>query len=75
MVGSQHRQHAQKGGGGADGGVYHSRDELHRIPDGLCDDVVAAASARPEVDTWVCPPRDRIVRVTARWTRGCVHLV
>ena len=45
MVGSQHRQHAQKGGGGADGGVYHSRDELHRIPDGLCDDVVRGCQA------------------------------
>jgi hypothetical protein len=50
MVGSRHRQHAQKGGGGAEN-VFHTRDELHRIPGDLCLDVVraAAASARPEV--------------------------
>jgi hypothetical protein len=49
MVGSRHRQHAQKGGGGSEN-VFHTRDELHRIPGELCDDVVAAAaSARPEV--------------------------
>jgi hypothetical protein len=39
MLGTRHREHAQKGGGGADN-VYHTRDELHRIPRGLCMDVV-----------------------------------
>ncbi len=39
MIGSRHLEHAQKGGGGADN-VYHTRDDLHRIPDGLCMDVV-----------------------------------
>jgi hypothetical protein len=39
MVGKQHKEHAQKGGGGA-GNAYHTRDELHRIPHGLCLDVV-----------------------------------
>ena len=39
MVGSRHLAHAQKGGGGATN-AYHSRDELHRIPEGLCADVV-----------------------------------
>ena len=50
MRGSRHLAHAQKGGGGVTN-AYFSRDELHRIPGELCDDVVraAAASARPEV--------------------------
>ena len=48
MIGSRHLAHAQKGGGGVTN-AFHSRDELHRIPGELCDDVVAAASARPEV--------------------------
>jgi hypothetical protein len=39
MIGSQHRAHAQRGGGGATN-AYHTRDELHRIPEGLCEDVV-----------------------------------
>jgi SAM-dependent methyltransferase len=39
MVGNIHMEHAQKGGGGASN-VYHTRDELHRIPQGLCMDVV-----------------------------------
>ena len=39
MVGTQHRQHAQKGGGGTED-VYHTRDELHRIPEEMCRDVV-----------------------------------
>jgi hypothetical protein len=39
MVGNIHMEHAQKGGGGASN-VYHTRDELHRIPPGLCMDVV-----------------------------------
>ena len=43
MLGTRHREHAQKGGGGVDN-AYHSRDELHRIPEGLCMDVVAFAA-------------------------------
>jgi hypothetical protein len=39
MRGRRHLEHAQKGGGGADN-TYHSRAELHRIPQGLCEDVV-----------------------------------
>jgi hypothetical protein len=39
MVGSRHLAHAQKGGGGVTN-AFHSRDELHRIPGELCDDVV-----------------------------------
>ena len=42
MVGRKHRQHAQKGGGGADN-VYHSLDQLHSIPPALCTDIVEAA--------------------------------
>ncbi len=38
-VGSRHLEHAQKGGGGTTN-AFHTRDELHRIPDGLCADVV-----------------------------------
>jgi hypothetical protein len=34
MCESQHREHAQKGGGGSTP-RYHSRDELHSIPEGL----------------------------------------
>ncbi len=44
MVGSRHLAHAQKGGGGVTN-AYHSRDELHRIPGGLCDDVVRGCEA------------------------------
>jgi hypothetical protein len=44
MRGTRHLEHAQKGGGGVDN-AYHSRDELHRIPEGLCMDVVAFAAA------------------------------
>jgi hypothetical protein len=43
MLGKRHREHAQKGGGGVDN-TFHSRDELHRIPEGLCMDVVAFAA-------------------------------
>ena len=39
MRGTRHLEHAQRGGGGADN-TYHSRAELHRIPQGLCEDVV-----------------------------------
>ena len=39
MRGTRHLAHAQKVGGGTTN-AYHSRDELHRIPEGLCEDVV-----------------------------------
>ena len=39
MRGTRHLAHAQKGGGGVTN-AFHSRDELHRIPGELCDDVV-----------------------------------
>ncbi len=39
MVGTRHPEHAQKGGGGTTN-AYHTRDELHRIPEELCRDVV-----------------------------------
>jgi hypothetical protein len=42
MTGSTHLAHAQKGGGGATN-AYHTTDELHRIPEGLCADVVRCA--------------------------------
>ena len=35
----RHPEHAHKGGGGISN-AYHTRDELHRIPEGLCMDVV-----------------------------------
>jgi hypothetical protein len=42
MVGSQHLQHAQKGGGGVEnnGKVFHTTAELHRVPEELCRDVL-----------------------------------
>ncbi len=42
MVGRWHRQHAQRGGGGAEN-VHHSLDQLHSIPPDLCADIVEAA--------------------------------
>jgi hypothetical protein len=39
MIGTRHKAHAQKGGGGSSN-AYHSTDDLHRIPPGLCEDVV-----------------------------------
>ncbi len=39
MLGTRHLAHAQKGGGGTTH-TYHTRDELHRIPEGLCEDAV-----------------------------------
>jgi hypothetical protein len=42
MVGTRHLAHAQKGGGGVMN-TYHTTDELHRIPTGLCDAIVAWA--------------------------------
>ena len=41
MVGRKHRQHAQRGGGGAEN-VYHSLDQLHSIPPDLCADILEA---------------------------------
>ena len=40
MVGRRHKQHAQRGGGGAEPSVRHSIDRLHSIPPGLCSDVI-----------------------------------
>ena len=45
MVGRLHREHSQRGGGGADNS-YHTMDELHRIPPGLCEDVVNQVEER-----------------------------
>ena len=45
MVGGKHREHAQKGGGGADG-TYHTRDALHRIPPDLCSDILSQVEER-----------------------------
>ena len=41
MQGTTHAEHAQKGGkkGGGPDNICHTRDELHRIPAGLCADV------------------------------------
>ena len=39
MRGRRHLEHAQRGGGGTED-IYHSRDELHRVPELLCRDVV-----------------------------------
>ena len=39
MRGTQHLQHAQRGGGGVSN-KYHTRGELHRVPEGLCHNVV-----------------------------------
>ncbi len=43
MVGRKHRQHAQRGGGGAEVSVWHSLDQLHSIPPGLCAGILVAA--------------------------------
>jgi hypothetical protein len=43
MRGTRHLEHAQKGGGGCEN-TYHTRDELHRIPEGLCMEIVAFAA-------------------------------
>ena len=40
MIGRRHKEHAQKGGGGVES-RWHTRDELHRIPAALCEDVLA----------------------------------
>ena len=43
MVGREHLQHAQRGGGGAEAGgrMFHTMDELHSIPEGLVEDILA----------------------------------
>jgi hypothetical protein len=43
MRGTRHLEHAQKGGGGCQN-TYHTWDELHRIPEGLCMEIVAFAA-------------------------------
>ena len=49
MVGRKHRQHAQRGGGGAEAGVWHSVDQLHSIPPGLCADVIETVEKKRSV--------------------------
>ena len=49
MRGTRHLEHAQKGGGGTEG-VYHTRDDLHRIPAALCEDVVRWCEARVKAE-------------------------
>ena len=43
MIGTKHLQHAQRGGGGAEAGgrMFHTMDELHSIPEGLVEDMLA----------------------------------
>ena len=43
MIGTKHLQHAQRGGGGAEAGgrMFHTMDELHSIPEGLVEDLLA----------------------------------
>ena len=43
MIGTKHKQHAQRGGGGAEAGgrVFHTMDQLHSIPEGLVEDLLA----------------------------------
>ena len=40
MIGSKHKEWAQKGGGGAES-VYHSLDQLHSIPSGLVREILS----------------------------------
>jgi len=42
MVGRKHKQHAQRGGGGVEASVWHSVDQLHSIPPGLCAGILVA---------------------------------
>jgi hypothetical protein len=42
----------RKGEGGVDG-TFHTRDELHRIPEGLCRDVVLWCEAARSNEVWV----------------------
>ena len=41
MVGTKHLQHAQRGGGGAEGRLSNTLDQLHSIPEGLVEDLLA----------------------------------
>jgi hypothetical protein len=43
MLGTRHKEHAQKGGGGCQN-TYHTTEELHRIPEELCMEIVAFAA-------------------------------
>ena len=45
MIGSRHKEHAQKGGGGTTN-RYHTLDELHSIPSSLCRSVLAQVYRR-----------------------------
>jgi hypothetical protein len=58
MIGTHHAEHAQKGGkkGGGVDNVCHTRDELHRIPEGLCRDVVRCVEAGAERVAVSTPP-------------------
>ena len=47
MVGRSHLEHAQRGRGGHLGTKEHSRDELHRIPPGLCAAILELSSLNP----------------------------
>ena len=40
MIGRRHKQHAQKGGGGSHPS-YKSTDALHKIPEGLCREILS----------------------------------
>ena len=40
MIGKRHKQHAQKGGGGYQP-CYKSTDTLHKIPEGLCREILS----------------------------------
>ena len=40
MIGKKHKNHAQRGGGGAES-VCHSLDKLHSIPPTLCEDILS----------------------------------
>ena len=46
MVGQKHRQHAQRGGGGAEASVRHSIDRLHSIPPELCAGIIETVEAQ-----------------------------
>ena len=41
MIGEKHLEHAQRGGGGAGVRVSHTMGELHSIPEGLVEDILA----------------------------------
>ena len=56
MQGTHHAEHAQKGGkkGGGPDNICHTRDELHRVPEGLCADVVKCCVG--EEGRWIHTP-------------------